>query len=107
MENVVISMIEHKTTDIDFDESKSKKYIVTNYNNGEKSVIFYGQNLEAMSITFYPDYNIKNLSRYDSEFVFMFWIVYDIFFISIGFIITYILFEIYSILVRIVKFFKE
>jgi len=99
-------MIENKTIDVDFDESKIKKYIVTNYDNGEKLVTLYGQNLEAMSITFYPDYSIKSLSRYDDYNIFLFWILYVLVFIFVGLVVTSILFKIYSILVKIVKFFR-
>lgn len=107
MYNIVDGITEEKRTNIDFDTSKIREYHIIHYSNGETKIQLHGKNLEEMYITFSPDYNIKNLSQADGINLIIFWIVFAIVFFFIGYTVTGILYLIYCLIVKIIKFFKE
>jgi len=107
MYNMVKSMIENKSTDVEFDNSKVNDYIVTHNENGEKTVRIKGEGLEELEIQLTSDYQIKSLTREGYGIIICFWVLYVVVYVILGAAGTAVLFGIYALIKKIVIFFKK
>jgi len=107
MYNMVKSMIENKSTDVEFDNSKVNDYIVTHNENGEKTVRINGERLEELEIQLTSDYQIKSLTRQGYGIIIGFWVCYVVVYVILGATGTAVLFGIYALIKKIVIFFKK
>jgi len=107
MYNMVDSMIENKSTDVEFDNSKVNDYIVTHNENGEKTVRINGERLEELEIQLTSDYQIKSLTREGYGIIICFWVLYVVVYVILGAAGTAVLFGIYALIKKIVIFFKK
>lgn len=107
MDNMVNTIVTEKTTDVDFDVSKVHSYIVTHQKNGEKEIRIDGDGIEEIQLTLTSDYQIKKMTRAGIGMKIFFNIAYILFLELIGAVVSGISFGVYSIIKKIVKFFKE
>jgi len=107
MYDMVNSMIESKSTDVEFDNSKVNNYIVTHNENGGKTVRINGERLEELEIQLTSDYQIKSLTRQGYGIIIGFWVCYVLAYLIIGALGSAILFGIYTVIKKIVIFFKK
>lgn len=107
MENLVYTMVENKSTDVDFDTSKIFKYKVVHTKNGECDIIITSTGFEDIFVTLTENYQIKSLERNGIFSLLFFWILFFALFFIQGYLIAHILYAIYWVLRKIVLFFEE
>lgn len=107
MYNMVDSMIENKSTDVEFDSSKVNSYAVFHNENGTKTVRINGEQMEELELQLTSDYQIKSLTRAGYGIIIFFWVAYVLFILVGGAVGSAILFGIYAATKKIVIFFKK
>lgn len=108
MHELIQIMIKEKSTDVKFDTSRISYYSVDNKAEGTKKITIYGKGMERINLELSGDYQIKELSIQGKVWSwFEFWLLYAIFVFAIGCIITVILFAVFVLIKKIVKFFEE
>lgn len=107
MYNMVNSMIENQSTDIEFDNSEVDNYTVIHNENGEKTVRINGEQLEEIEVELTSDYQIKSLTRGGYGIIICFWVCWVLLCVLIGSLGSAILFGIYALIKKIVIFFKK
>lgn len=84
MYNMVNSMIESKSSDVEFDSSKVNSYTVFHNENGTKTVRINGEQMEEIELELTSDYQIKSLTRAGYGITILFWIAYVFFIVVVG-----------------------
>lgn len=98
MRTVANTMIKEKTTDVKFDSSKIDFISVKITKNGDKSICIDGDKMESLYLILDNNYQIKKWSESDSFLnILIYWVLYILFWLVIGFASAGILFGIYAL----------